>query len=235
MAAKRLWIVAPVTLAAIASLVAAVSGAGCSAADDGASCDEDDDCHSSHCVDGTCSGSTCDCASGVCTSGTSCQGGWVCVKESLGASNAFPVCRRLCPDGTGCFSFEHCQDGVCHEGASAPKLSWANIPRDAPCPAFSECPFEVKVTGGSGAIDHYAWRFDDTEKDAPPVETPDPRITHKYSPGQHTTIVTAFDANGTEASLSALDSLCVDGEQLQCTPNVVDCCLGTCNPEGGCR
>jgi PKD repeat protein len=92
----------------------------------------------------------------------------------------------------------------------------------------------VKVTGGSGAIDHYNWSFDDS-KDAGGIDIPDPKITHRYSPGSHTTTVTVFDKNGTNASLDTTDSICVDGEQLECTPNVVECCLGTCNPEGGCK
>jgi hypothetical protein len=221
---------------ALSAAVGAAIAVACSggSSEDGASCDSNSDCKSGSCAGGTCAGSACECASGVCTTGTSCQGGWACVKESSGAGHEFPTCRRLCPDGTGCLADEHCDpgDNTCHDGIGSPSLSWVGLPRAEPCGAFKECPFEVKVSGGSGQIDHFEWTFDDSVDAG--VTTTDPKTTHKYSPGSHTTTVKALDKNGTNGTLQNTDQICVDGVSFECSEGTVECCSGTCTPEGGC-
>jgi len=226
---RRTWIL---VLAGLSAVLAGVALACSGPADDGASCSSSSDCKSKVCDNGQCGGSSCSCTTDVCTNAPECQSGWACVRESTGAANAFPVCRRLCADGKGCAPDEHCSnDGVCHLGAEGPVLAWKGIPRRTPCAAFEDCPFEVDVTGGSGSIDHFTWSFDD---DAGTLDTPGPSLTHKYGPGQHTTAVTAFDKNGTQGNLSNTDDICVDGQFLSCVEGLINCCAGSCTPDGGC-
>ena len=222
----RSWIAIVVL---VSTGIAGIGFACSSKADDGGSCDQDSDCKSGRCVDGTCGGSTCTCTTaGVCKTGTSCGDGYACVNEST----SIPTCRRLCPDGkTGCLTDEHCDtDNVCHFGAAKPSVVFAEQPR--PCSAFLDCPFLAKVLGGSGSIDHFDFLFDD---DASVTSIPDALISHQYALGSHTTSVTAFDHNGTTAKASTTDNICVDGVAIPCAEGLYDCCSGSCTPEGGCR
>jgi hypothetical protein len=149
----------------------------------------------------------------------------------VGVGDSVPLCRRLCPNGNGCATDEHCgDDKVCHAGALSPGVVFdETVPR--PCAAFSQCPFKVKTNGGSGQIDHFDWAFDDDAG----VTTTDPMTTHKYSPGSHATNVIAYDKNGTQGRATTTDTICVDGVAIQCEPPQLECCQGSCNPEGGCQ
>lgn len=218
---------------ALLAVALAAAGAGAFACasekSDGSSCDSDSDCKSKSCSSGTCAGSACDCASEVCETGTSCESGWVCARDEVASA---PRCRKQCKQDSDCLADEHCGDGRCKSGVAPTVLTWKHLPRASPCRAYSECPFEVGVIGGSG-VDRYEWTFSD-DPDAG-VTTQDPKITHKYPPGAAKTEVRVVEKNGNATSLDAVDDICVDGTEIKCVPDAISCCFGSCTASGECH
>lgn len=145
-------------------------------------------------------------------------------------SSSEPETQRSCVTTSDCKGAGSCIDGLCTP--DAPILKWKSLPRARSCRAYSECPFEVTSTGD---IDRYEWRFSDDKDDGGPLVTKEPSCVHKYPPGAQRTKVTAFAKNGTLATLDGDDDICVDGVELACVRDLVNCCLGSCAPEGGCR
>jgi hypothetical protein len=218
-------------LLAMVAASAAVAFACSSEKSDGASCEEDSDCKSGTCAGGRCAGASCSCSSTVCDPGAGCEAGWVCAKDDVTSG---PRCRLKCKEDEDCLSNERCDDGRCKGGGASVVLSWKHLPRRSPCRAYSECPFEVGVGGGTG-VARYEWSFSNDEPDAGPTVTQEPTITHKYGPGTAKTRVNVVDKSGSSASIETTDDICVDGKEIKCVADRLSCCFGSCTPTGECR
>ncbi|AKU96623.1 hypothetical protein AKJ09_03287 [Labilithrix luteola] len=231
------------TLVALGVLLAGSAAFGLSAAcgssgdtEDGAACGKDSECQSRSCITGVCSGlCTCD-DGGSCEPG-SCPSGYICRFGSGANEEPRRHCTATCTGSGTCPSGSHCEDGICRAGdePEAPiTLSWNPDPVSRSCFAGKPCVFTVVPGGGSGAVDRYEWVFGTvTAGDAgvAPITTSDPTESRTFSSaGAFDVHVTAFDKNGTKATLSASQAVCItSGSTIACSPLSADeCCVGLC-------
>lgn len=231
------------TLVALGILLAGSAAFGFSAAcssggdtEDGAACEEDSDCQSRSCITGICSGlCTCDDA-GSCEPG-SCPSGFVCRFGSGADEDPRRHCTATCTGSGTCPSGSHCDDGLCRAGdepATPITLRWEADPVSRSCFAGKPCVFTVVPSGGSGSVDHYEWLFGGTaasDAGVDPIKTADPTESRTFSSaGSFDLQVTAFDKNGTTATLAASQAVCITaGSNIACSPLSADeCCVGLC-------
>lgn len=215
------------------ALLAGVIGAGflaCSSdpAADGAECEANGDCNSGICLGGSCAGRVCSCSGPSCAK--ECDDGWVC---STRGSVPGLSCVRSCGGGSACPAGNHCSGGVCVTGKEI-TTAWVARPGDTKCRLGTACRYEVRASG-EGAGDVKAWSW--TLGDAGVIENADADIEFRYpTAGIYPVNVTAALADGRKGpTLEAIERVCADDPEFECSPGGDDCCSGTCTVAKRCR
>jgi hypothetical protein len=194
---------------------------------DGAECEDNGECNSGVCIDGACAGRVCACVGASCAK--ECDDGWTC--STRGATPGLS-CTRTCTDTAGCPAGTHCSDGLCAVGKDI-KLAWVTKPGVTKCPLNSRCRYEVAVNGeGAAEVASYRWTFGDAG-----VEGADADIEYAYPfAGVYPVTVTPALKTGRDGpSLEAIETVCVNDPEAECTPGGDDCCQGTCTVARRCR
>jgi hypothetical protein len=195
---------------------------------DGAECEDNSECSSGACIGGACAGRVCTCTGTSCAK--ECDDGWVC--STRGATPGLSCTRSCTDDKSPCPTGNHCSDGLCVPGQDL-SLAWVSKPGDAPCRLNARCRYEVRANGaGAGEIASYRWTFGDAG-----VEGADADIEYAYPfAGIYPVVVTpALKSGRSGPSLEAVENVCVDDPEADCTPGGNDCCAGTCTVARRCR
>lgn len=188
---------------------------------DGEECEEDGDCTSTKCRNGTCEGADCACEGPDCRGQSSCQAGWLCARPSSAIEEVIPICRKQCTGRGTCQPGKHCENGLCRDGGEPFALEWVSLPRKTPCSARVPCKYEVKPPTAV-TVAKYVWSFGGVTS-----ETTTPDTTYAYpSSGTFQVKVEATSTENATASLTATEVLCVP-QNADCDRSGVACCAGT--------
>jgi hypothetical protein len=214
-------------LLVVAGIAGSASFLACSGdpAADGAECEDNGECNSGVCIGGSCAGRVC----ATIGSGDGCDQGWTC---SLRGATPGLSCTKACTDNAGCPGGSHCSQGLCVAGKDI-TLTWVAKPGDAKCRLNARCRYEVRANGeGANDVASWTWTFGDAG-----VEGADADVEYVYPfAGLYTVTATpALKAGNRGPTLEAVEYVCTDDPEAECTPGGNDCCSGTCTLAHRCR
>ena len=197
---------------------------------DGDTCEQDDECASTKCRNGTCEGAYCTCEGADCRGQSNCQAGWLCARPASNNEDVVSICRKQCTGAGTCQAGKHCENGLFRDGGEPFALAWVSIPRKSPCSARVPCKYEVKPGAGVTVV-KYAWKFGVTAVD---TTTPDTTFTYP-STGSFNVSVEATANDGATARLTAVELLCIP-QGGACDPGGAGarCCAGSCTIAATC-